>query len=239
LNVLLHLVEGAGTASNAEGEYINITSLRCYDHRLSPSFDRQHIPNFNYVWDLPRLKSNNWPAKGDRVNGWQLTGVTQFRDWHADRARLWHPGDQCQPAHQRVVDGSGPRPVITGNAQPSDRFCEGFRPDADPDAGDQSRAAAAFDHPDAGDQRDRICQSLKNFSLGGEGSRNLQLRMEMFNVFNHSQVLRFQPGADLLPEHQLCGQNNGASAFLSDFGSIPAGVTGDDSQRSWRGARSG
>ncbi|MFM7989519.1 MAG: hypothetical protein ACKPKO_60415, partial [Candidatus Fonsibacter sp.] len=65
-----------GTASAAEGEFINIVCSRCYDYRLL-SFDRQHILNFNYVWDLPTLKTNRWLLKGI-VNGWQLTGVTQF-----------------------------------------------------------------------------------------------------------------------------------------------------------------
>jgi hypothetical protein len=29
---------------------------------------------------------------------------------------------------------------------------------------------------------------FKNFPLGGDNSRNLQLRLEMFNVFNHAQL---------------------------------------------------
>ncbi len=204
-----------GTASNAEGEFININCSRCYDYRLL-SFDRQHILNFNYVWDLPKLKSNNWIAKGV-VNGWQLTGVTQFMT--GTPTELGY-GLQGISTNQHISGSwtEGPRPIITGNAQPSIDFAKGFdftqikMPGINP--GPQPRSIIRTPGINVTD-----LSVFKNFSLGGEGSRNLQLRMEMFNVFNQAQFSGFNQGLTYFPNTSFA-VTNGASAFLSDYGAF-------------------
>jgi hypothetical protein len=57
---------------------------------------------------------------------------------------------------------------------------------------------------------------FKNFALGGDSSRNLQLRLEMFNVFNQAQFTGFNQGLTFFPNTSFA-VTNGASAFLSDF----------------------
>jgi hypothetical protein len=184
-----------GTASNAEGEFINIVCSRCYDYRTL-SFDRQHTLVLNYMWELPKLKADNWLAKGV-VNGWQITGVTQFL---SGTPRELGFGIQGINTNQ-FISGSwteGPRPIITGNAQPSIEFANAFdftqirMPNINP--GPQPRSIIRNPGINVTD-----LSFFKNFSLGGDGSRYIQLRFETFNVFNHAQFDGYNSGLTFFP----------------------------------------
>jgi hypothetical protein len=201
-----------GTATDAEGNFINIVCSRCYDYRVL-GFDRQHVLNFNYVWDLPTIKSGNWLAKGF-VNGWQLTGVTQFM---TGTPRELGIGVQGINANQ-FISGSwteGARPVLTGNAQPSIEFERGFDftqvrlPNINP--GPQPRSIIRNPGINVTD-----LALFKNISLGGEGSRYIQLRLETFNVFNHAQFDGFNSGLTFFPNTNFT-VTNGQSQFFSDY----------------------
>ncbi|MEX2264879.1 MAG: TonB-dependent receptor [Bryobacteraceae bacterium] len=41
------------------------------------AYDRRHMFNISYVYELPRFVGNN-PALGALVNGWQISGISQF-----------------------------------------------------------------------------------------------------------------------------------------------------------------
>ncbi|MBL8169288.1 MAG: hypothetical protein JNJ50_14115 [Acidobacteria bacterium] len=201
-----------GTASAVEGEFINIVCSRCVDYRTL-SFDRRHVLNFNYVWDLPTVKTKNWLAS-NVVNGWQLTGVTQFL---SGTPRELGFGIQGINVNQ-FISGSwteGPRPVISGNAQPSIEFAKGFdfsalrMPNLNP--GPQPRAFIRNPGINVTD-----LALFKNVSLGGDGKRYIQLRLETFNVFNHAQFDGFNSGLTYFPNTSFT-VTNGASAFLSDY----------------------
>ena len=201
-----------GTASAVEGEFINIVCSRCVDYRLL-SFDRTHVLNFNYVWDLPTVKSNNWLAKG-AVNGWQLTGVTQFMSGTPRELGFGIQGININ----QFISGSwteGPRPIISGDAQPSIQFEKGFdisalrMPNLNP--GPQPRSFIRNPGINVTD-----LALFKRFSLGGDGSRFLQLRLETFNVFNHAQFDGFNSGLTYFPNTSFT-VTNGVSAFLSDY----------------------
>jgi hypothetical protein len=204
-----------GTASNVEGEFINIVCSRCVDYRTL-SFDRQHILNFNYVWDLPTVKTGNWLAK-NVVNGWQITGVTQFMSGTPRELGFGIQGININ----QFISGSwteGPRPVISGNAQPSISFEKGFdfsalrMPNLNP--GPQSRSFIRNPGINVTD-----LALFKNFNLGGDGGRYIQLRLETFNVFNHAQFDGFNSGLTFFPNTSFT-VTNGASAFLSDYRSF-------------------
>lgn len=201
-----------GTASNVEGEYINIICSRCYDYRLL-SFDRQHTLVFNYLWDLPKTKSDNWLAKGI-VNGWQITGVTQFL---SGTPRELSFGIQGISTNQ-YISGSwteGPRPIITGNAQPSIEFEKAFdftqlrMPNLNP--GPQPRSFIRNPGINVTD-----LSFFKSFSLGGDGSRSIQLRLETFNIFNHAQFDGYNSGLTFFPNTSFT-LANGVSPFLSNY----------------------
>lgn len=201
-----------GTAQDAEGNFINIVCSRCFDYRAL-SFDRQHILNFNYVWDLPTVKSNNWLAK-NVVNGWQITGVTQFM---SGTPRELGYGIQGININQHISGSwtEGPRPIISGNAQPSIAFEKGFdfsalrMPNLNP--GPQPRSIIRNPGINVTD-----LALFKNVSMGGDGKRYIQFRLETFNVFNHAQFDGFNSGLTYFPNTSFAVAN-GSSAFLSDY----------------------
>lgn len=204
-----------GTASNVEGEFINIVCSRCYDYRTL-SFDRQHTLVLNYVWDLPKLKSDNWFAKG-AVNGWQVTGVTQFLSGTPRELGFGIQGININ----QFISGSwteGPRPIITGNPQPSIEFEKAFdftqfrMPGLNP--GPQPRSLIRNPGINVTD-----LSFFKSFSLGAEGKRFLQLRFETFNIFNHAQFDGYNSGLTFFPNTSF-GVTNGASQFLSNYGAF-------------------
>lgn len=201
-----------GTAQDAEGNFINIVCSRCFDYRTL-SFDRQHILNFNYVWDLPTVKSDNWLAKGI-VNGWQITGVTQFM---SGTPRELGFGIQGINVNQ-FISGSwteGPRPVIAGNAQPRIDFAKGFdftaieMPNINP--GPQPRSLIRNPGINVTD-----LAFFKSFAMGGDGKRYIQLRLETFNIFNHAQFDGFNSGLTFFPNTSFA-LADGQSQFLSNY----------------------
>jgi hypothetical protein len=201
-----------GTASAVEGEFINIVCSRCYDYRLL-SFDRQHTLVFNYLWDLPKTKSDNWFAKGV-LNGWQITGVTQFL---SGTPRELGFGIQGINTNQHISGSwtEGPRPIITGNAQPEIKFDKGFdftqirMPNINP--GPQPRSIIRNPGINVTD-----LSLFKSFNLGGDSSRSIQLRLETFNVFNHAQFDGYNSGLTFFPNTSFAVVN-GVSQFLSDY----------------------
>jgi hypothetical protein len=65
---------------------------------------------------------------------------------------------------------------------------------------------------------------FKNFGLGGDGSRNLQLRVEMFNVFNHPQFSDMNRGVTWSNFNAyLAGQQATTSNILNVRGSTLSG----------------
>jgi hypothetical protein len=201
-----------GTASAAEGEFINIVCSRCYDYRTL-SFDRQHILNINYLWDIPRLRTDNWFLKG-AFNGWQVTGVSQFM---SGTPRELGFGIQGINTNQHITGSwtEGARPIIVGNAQPSISFEKGFdftairMPNLNP--GPQPRSIIRNPGINVTD-----LSVFKNFNFSGEGSRYLQLRLEMFNVFNHAQFDGFNSGLTFFPNTSFA-VTNGVPQFLSNY----------------------
>lgn len=201
-----------GTASAVEGEFINIVCSRCFDYRTL-SFDRQHILNINYVWDLPTLKSDNWFAKGV-VNGWQITGVTQFM---SGTPRELGFGIQGINSNQHISGSwtEGPRPVKVGNAQPSIDFARAFdftaiqMPNINP--GPQPRTFVRNPGINVTD-----LAFFKSFSLGGDGKRFLQLRFETFNFFNHAQFDGYNSGLTFFPNTSFA-VTDGVPQFLSNY----------------------
>ncbi|MGE0102542.1 MAG: carboxypeptidase regulatory-like domain-containing protein [Blastocatellales bacterium] len=201
-----------GTASNVEGEFINIVCSRCYDYRVL-SFDRRHILNFNYVWDLPKIKSDNWLAK-NIINDWQITGVTQFM---SGTPRELGFGIQGINTSQHVSGSwtEGARPVVTGNPQPGINFDNAFdftqfrMPNINP--GPQPRSLIRNPGINVTD-----LALFKNISMGGDGSRYIQLRLETFNVFNHAQFDGYNSGLTFFPNTSFT-VTNGQSQFLSNY----------------------
>src|SRR5262249_53691956 len=184
-----------GTASDVEGNFINIVCSRCYDYRLL-TFDRTHNLVINYLWDLPKLKSDNRLIKGI-VNNWQLTGITTFQSGVPTELGFGIPNINTS---QRI-NGSfteGPRPIITGNAQPN------VNGGAEQGGSSLDITKISIPNINPGPQPRSFVRRpginvtdlslFKRIPLGGEGGRYIQLRLETFNVFNHAQFDNFNSG---------------------------------------------
>jgi len=184
-----------GTASDVEGEFINIVCSRCYDYRAL-SFDRTHNLVINYLWDIPKLKTDNWLLKG-AVNNWQVTGITTFQSGVPTELGFGIPDINTS---QRITGSwtEGPRVVVTGDAQTnvnagsaqggsSFDITKLSLPNINP--GPQARSLIRRPGINVTD-----LSFFKSFPLGGDGQRYIQLRLEMFNAFNHAQFDNINTG---------------------------------------------
>jgi hypothetical protein len=179
-----------GTSSDGEGNYINIVCSRCYDYRVL-SFDRKHSLVVNYLYDLPKLRGTNRLMKGV-LNGWQITGISQFMSGQPLELGFGIP----DIGTGQRISGSwteGPRPIITGDAQPSSSREKAFDytkvslPNINP--GPQPRSNIRRPGLNLTD-----LSLFKNIPLGRDSARYIQLRLEAFNVFNQAQFDNFNAG---------------------------------------------
>jgi hypothetical protein len=189
-----------GTSQDAEGNFINPVCSRCFDyHPLS--FDRTHNLVINYLWDLPKLKTDNRLLKGV-ANNWQITGITTFQSGVPTELNFGFPDvDVTQRILGTYEEGQNAvraRLVGTGDPQ-SDVSAGGAQ-------GNSSFDITKFSLPNINSgplprtfvRRPGInvtdLSIFKSFPLGGDGQRYIQLRLEMFNAFNHAQFDNINTG---------------------------------------------
>jgi hypothetical protein len=174
--------------SGAFTDFINPVCSRCADYRRL-GFDRTHIMVINYDWRLPGLKDANRLIKGV-VNGWQVTGITQFISGQPDDVNA---GIDNININQRL-GGSWTeftRAYFTSDTNQSKERDKYFNWEAIRLPSVAEALAAKGAYPRNFLSRPGInvtdLSLFKNFPLGGDNARKLQLRLEMFNVFNHAQ----------------------------------------------------
>ncbi len=179
-------------------DFVNPYNVRLYDYRLL-NFDRTHAFVSTYVYDLPklgRLLGDNWLSRG-LLNGWQISGITSLIS-----------GSPFEPGPG--VSGSNANQRITGSWTEPPRF----RLKGDPTAGPSGLLInpSAFIIPELGSvglgERTYIrnpginntdLSVFKNFSLGNpDRNRYIQLRLEAFNVFNHTQFSGINSGINIV-----------------------------------------
>ena len=143
----------------------------------------------NYDWRLPRLKDANRLIKGV-VNGWQVTGITQFISGQPEDVNA---GIDNINVNQRI-GGSWTeftRGYFTGDPNQSKERDKYFNWEAVRLPSVSEALAAQGAYPRNFLSRPGInvtdLSLFKNFPLGGDNARRLQLRLEMFNVFNQAQ----------------------------------------------------
>jgi hypothetical protein len=176
-----------GTA-NAYGDFINPVCSRCADYRRL-AFDRTHVMVINYDWHLPSLKDGNWLFKGI-VNGWQITGITQFLSGQPEDVNA---GVANISLNQRIGGSwtEATRGYFTSNPNESKERDKYFNWESIRLPTVKEALAAKGAYPRNFLSRPGInvtdLSFFKNFPLGGDSARNLQLRVEMFNVFNQAQ----------------------------------------------------
>lgn len=179
-------------------------NTRAYDYSLA-DYDRTHVFTANYVIDVPRgsgmFKGHGF-AKAI-FDDWQISGISLYYSGSPYELGL---GIQGVNAAQRIV-GSYNLPVrpyrVGGAAMRGDGI------EINP---------AAFRAPDIGDIGpyprtylrlpgflNHDVSVFKNFPLGGETRRMIQLRLEMFNAFNTTQFVGVNSGAQWVTSNGVIG----------------------------------
>ncbi len=182
----------AFTTTSDDFELTAAFNVRQFDYRLA-AYDRTHVFTASYVYTLPRVSRylrGHLLAKA-LFDGWQVSGITQFSSGQplellnfsggssraitgssTELARAYLLGEQrLRPG----PDGLQLNPQAFILAKPGGAVVKREGPDPWPRAYLRGPGINNFD-----------VSIFKNIPLGGEG-RYLQLRLEMFNAFNHTQ----------------------------------------------------
>ena len=163
-----------------------------YDYALA-NFDRTHYFVANYVWNLPKggkLLGDGWLARG-LLDNWTLSGIIWMATGNPIELGLNIAGVN---AAQRLVgtDAGGQAGDLAPRFRAEDGVGSG--------SGESRIDPAALSVPAINDRgpydryylrnpgfRNFDLSVFKNFPIGTSGRRYLQLRVEMFNVFNSAQ----------------------------------------------------
>jgi hypothetical protein len=185
-------------------------------HQYAPAgFDRTHVFNLDYVYTLPRLDNHSAFTKYV-LGGWEITGITRF--WSGFPIDVTSNGS----AGTLVGPNNQIRPDLTGiPIYPAQQtWQQWFNP-------------AAFARPANGS-----LGSLGRNALRGPGINNwdisifknfyfterfhLQLRLETFNTFNHTQFAGL--GSNAINPPQLSAPNPGQQ-FTPDIAGTVGQIT--------------
>ena len=151
-------------------------------------YDRTHVLNFNYIYELPFLK-NQEGFLGKILGGWQVSGVTFLQSgapfWVGrgdDRAGV---GDTLRQPWDVVGDPNVSDPKFSLGANQDQNFWFNTAAFREP-------AAGTFGNSPRNNLRGPWFWSwdmalIKNVRLNDRGHR-LQLRVEAFNVLNHPNL---------------------------------------------------
>jgi hypothetical protein len=204
--------DAAGTNDNTHP-----FDIAAYDYALA-NFDRTHYFVANYVWNLPKggkLLGGGTLARA-LLDNWALSGISWMASGNPAELGLSIAGVN---AAQRLLgtDAGG----TSGGLQPR------FRVNGDPLNGDGTINPAAFSVPGPGDYgpydryyfrnpgfNNHDLSLFKSFPIGQSGKRSLQLRLEMFNLLNHTQFSGRNATTNLI---NAAGQT-GAAIFNSYTG---------------------
>lgn len=164
-----------------------------------PDFDRAHNLAINYTYDLPKV-SPHWDNGFSRwvLDNWQVSGITSFLSGQP----MGFGFSFVNAVDITGAAGSGVDTRVNLVCNPTlpkgDRtFSRFFRTEcvAPPSAESLGRGNAPPDAIRGPGLNNWDLSVLKNFPLGKEGARNLELRFEMYNAFNHAQFTGMDTGA--------------------------------------------
>ncbi|MFB3903257.1 MAG: carboxypeptidase regulatory-like domain-containing protein [Acidobacteriota bacterium] len=178
------------TTANRDQDPQDAFNTRKYDYRLA-EWDRPHVLVFNYVYNLPSLTRHwggpKWLAY--ITDDYQLSGITSVQSGVPIDPGIWWPpamsingtynawwtGWTRAYVYPTISSGDVNRKVGTSKFNP-----DAFQapPIGVPPATDRSALRSGGLH-------NWDMSLFKNFPLGSNEERFLQLRIEAFNVFNH------------------------------------------------------
>jgi hypothetical protein len=173
--------------TNSQNEFATApqNSFNLHDEYARANLDRRHVLSVNYIYELPFFtRQENFKEK--LLGGWQISGITYYFTGLG-----FSPATSSNdPAGLGVLSNSpsGARPdaICDPNANAPHTFLQWFNTAcfANPPAG-VNRVGNAARNTILGPSTTRFDATLaKSISLGE--SRSLQLRWEVFNIFNHT-----------------------------------------------------
>ncbi len=155
-------------------------------------FDRTHNLTINYVYNLPGL-SKYWDNAFTRqaLDGWELSGITSFISG-APLGISYSTVQGTDLAGTPLTSGVDSRVVLVGdpNLPNGDRtFTRYFNTSVvqAPSKANLGIGNAPKDPIRGPGTNNWDISIFKNFGLAREGAVRLQYRLEMYNVFNHTQ----------------------------------------------------
>jgi hypothetical protein len=168
-------------------DFVNPYNTRLYDYRLL-GFDRTHAFVATYVYELPKLGTrlgNNRLTRG-LLNGWQISGITSLISGNPFEPGVGLTGSN---ANQRITGSwtEPPRYRLKGDPTKGPNGLV-INPDAFiiPELGSLGQGERAYIRNPGINNTD--LSIFKNIPIGdADKNRMIQLRVEAFNAFNHTQ----------------------------------------------------
>jgi hypothetical protein len=217
------------TTSDGDAGITHPYNTRAYDYRLA-LFDRTHSFIASFVYQAPKLSNflaDHWLARAV-LDNWQVSGITSISSGAPlelavtvagiNPSRITGSYTEAARFHLR----SKPQPGSNGLVIDPDAFVLPRIADPGPWSRQYLRAPGTNNHDLA---------LLKNFLLGSEESRYLQLRLEMFNAFNHTQFSSINTATNLAVPAASGGFATGSAIFNNYSNAVitnnvrPAGST--------------
>jgi len=202
-----------GVAGEAAGESMNPFNIRGTDYGPL-SFDRRHSLSIDYLYNVPDLSTkvgflNNVGWK-QLFGGWQISGITSFVTGmpapYGGAGSITYILTNAQgSALNRLTTGSedvGPRPVFKCNPKAIDatrtRYVDDtcIAPAPRGSVGNDSGRNAIYG-PGINNWDISVFKKFQYWKDRNE--RYLQLRLEMYNAFNHTQWSNFNRSATIDP----------------------------------------
>ncbi len=166
------------------------------------SFDRRHVFVANYIYEAPKgARPGTFldnPVGRAVLNNWVVSGITTFQSGSWGGIGYGISGQGALNERTTGTPNWGPRVVLTGNPNLSkgdrsiDRFIDTtvFAPAVRPSLGLESPQRFVVG-PGINNWDISV---FKEFPFNQEKSRMIQLRVEMFNAWNHTQFSGFNGG---------------------------------------------
>ena len=194
------------TQSNDNG-FVDPFNPRLFNYQVA-SWDRRHVTAVNYVYDIPGIArhfgGSRWLAY--LTDNYQLSGISNFMTGTPNWTAFFVPANQFDggrqyskvaPAYLGISHG---KPVIPAIGRPYPGT-----PDAIRSGGLQTWDISLF----------------KNVPIPGKHERSVQLRLETYNLFNHSNFASKDFGATLnLPQFSTV---NGVGTYIPESVSLDSG----------------
>jgi len=189
------------------------------------ALDRPQSLTFNYIYDIPSLarqslRMNNRVAKSV-FDGWQLSGLTSFSSGAPVNVSYSITGTGPAILNKQITGSEdvAPRVVFTCNPNLShgDKTLEAFINAScfAPALKGSQGMDSPLDFLTGPGLNQWDMNVFKNIQVGEKGPR-IQLRLEAYNAFNHTQWGSVNSSAQFSPAGQLL--NKGGSSIANRFG---------------------